>query len=309
MIGCVSLFYYDSQNNQALYKTTTGSHYKTSDLRLKFTISLMMVVAWVANTPFSVANASEDINHPGGIAILEIPKKSEELPTVRYGLTEPAILSQENTWQILIGLDINQLPGEYLLYTRQAGDAESAYFLKFQVSHKSYPIVQVPAEELIELPNYEQLSELDFSNSQPPGLPMRLPFEGDWNNGFGQLFLVHQNQKMLAQNHTWGAVKPSSLVRSPQAGIIAKIVTNDVGVSSLVLDHGRGIYSVLHGLDNLAVELGNSVVAGAVLGKVPEQKTTSSRAKKTNDSEIRPKVYWQVQLNGVFVNPLLMTQL
>lgn len=313
MIGSSSLPFTKSATFETLPQTSNWPAHKVGHQARNFVTQLKLVGHLIVTTILMTAAmpviAMDEINYPGGIATLEIPKKSESLPTVRYGLTEPAILARQNRWLILIGLDLEQLPGEYILYTRQAGEDESAEFLQFQVRHKHYPIRHVSADDVVELPDYEKISDLDFSNSQPPELPMLLPFEGEWNDDFGRLFLVEKNKEMLAQNHTWASATASSLVRSPQAGIIAKIVTNDWGISNLVLDHGRGVYSILHGLDNLTVELGNGVVAGAVLGKIPEQQSTSSRANKANRPAVTAKVHWQVQLNGVFVNPLLMTQL
>ena len=273
--------------------------------------------------PLSFARTSDN-SHPGGVAQLTIAKKSESLPIVRYGLLEPAILDNGDKWLILIGVGLNQLPGEYLLYTRQAGEDEPAEFLKFSVDHKDYPIINIASDELVELEEFDSISELDFNNSQPPVLPMKPPFAGQWNKDFGQLFLLADNDnpddsKMVAQNYTWSTAPQLSLVRAPQSGIVTKITSNEKDVSNVIIDHGRGVYSLLHGLTDLTIKVGNGVVAGAVLGKVPALGSRNSRspgarspvvASPDRSSDVaNARVYWQVQLNDVFVNPLLLTQL
>lgn len=261
-----------------------------------------------------------NINYPGGVASLMVPKISEDIPTVRYGLKEPAILDNGDEWQVLIGLDLTLLPGEYLVYVQHVSDDENTEFLKFQVDYKHYPLSTSPKKgganskyRLAKLPKFKKLSDLDFSNSQPPILPMQLPFTSQWNTEFGQLFASEEGQGMLAQDYTFAQPLASTLVLAPQAAIIAKVTLAESDTYSVVLDHGRGVFSVLHGLSDLTVEVGNGVVAGAVLGKVPskvadKRPPARGQARKTAIT-MGTKVYWQVQLNGVFVNPLLMTQL
>ena len=83
---------------------------------------------------------------------------------------------------------------------------------------------------------------------------------------------------------------------------------------SVILDHGRGLYSIIHGLEEITVATGNGVVAGAVLGKARFQTDIpssggfiSSETSQINSgvSEIR----WQCLLNGAAVDPLILTQL
>lgn len=252
-----------------------------------------------------------EFSHPGGIAEISIKKESVKLPTARYGLIEPVILDQNTHWRILVGLDLNRLPGDYLIYFRPSGEDTTARFEKFQVTHKSYPLKNSSTKEPERLTEYEEVSELGFSNSQPPSLPLNLPFPGDWNNEFGSLH-ISSSDTTFAQNYTYFDSDPRTLVKTPQSGIISKIDTRKGLISTVIIDHGRGIFSLLHGLTDLTVELGNGVTVGAVIGKVPDKNldkgnSRSSQAKRLVQTKSR--VYWQVKLNNVFVNPLLLTQL
>jgi len=252
-----------------------------------------------------------EFNHPGGVAEVLVPKISSKLPVVRYGLKEPTILDQETHWRILLGLDLQQLPGDYVVYTRQDGEDQAAEFVKFQVRHKTYPLTTQDQSTFIELPSYEALSELDFTNSQPPSLPMQLPIKGDWNQQFGQRLISPNNDDTKLQNYTTISASSHSLVKAPQAGIISSIIELNSGTATVIIDHGRGLFSLIHNISELAIEIGNGVVSGAVIGKVPEP-TRSQRVNRhtnTNKPEVINQIYWQVQLNDVFINPLIMTQL
>ena len=69
-------------------------------------------------------------------------------------------------------------------------------------------------------------------------------------------------------------------------------------LATVVLDHGRGLYSVLRGLTDLTVDIGNGVVSGAVLGRLPAPTDVA-----------QSKLVWQTQLNGVFVDPSLLSEM
>lgn len=257
-------------------------------------------------------------SYPGGVAEFWLEKRSPEIPSVRYGLSEPAILDEGDHWRVLIGLNLDRLPGDYVIYTRQEDNAQSSHFIEFQVAHRNYSLFDSlgtddSSQIQSSLPVYDELSELDFNNSQPPGLPLRLPSESVlsdnvWSNNFGQQILINGQDTVAAQNHSYALLPPHTLIKAPQSAIVSKIVTHENGISDIALDHGRGIYSILYGLSDLSVELGNGVVAGAVLGKVPnkENRSNTEQPSKALDKRV---VYWQVQLNNVLVDPLVMTRL
>lgn len=263
----------------------------------------------------NIDKEAEGLNHPGGIAEIHIPKTSALLPTVKYGLKEPAILENDSYWRVLIGISLEQLPGDYLVYIheQEREDDDGISFKKFQVNHKTYPLRDGNKITVKKLKIFSQLSELDFSNSQPPTLPMQWPFNAQWDTGFGDIFLQGDETTPNIQNHTFGDATPLTLVKAPQTGIVCNIDQSKNGLYTVVIDHGRGIYSLLHNLDDITVELGNGVVAGAVLGKVAadnKPSTSSTQPELTKQREKMGKpVYWQVQLNGVFVNPVYLTQL
>ncbi len=256
----------------------------------------------------SKETSPNQLNHPGGIVELTLKKKSGNPPVVRYGLQEPALLEQDNDWRVLIGISLEQLPGNYLVYVREDNEEETATYESINVNHKSYPLLKNSAGSVKKLQTFKTLSELDFKNSQPPSMPMQTPFEASWDLGFGTIFSNDSNQA-YTQNHTFAQANARTLIKAPQVGIVCKVKKNKNGLFTVVLDHGRGIYSLLHNLDDITVELGNGVVAGAVLGKVSEVKKPSTEQDNTQTTEIGKPVYWQVQLNGVFVNPLYLINL
>ena len=102
-------------------------------------------------------------------------------------------------------------------------------------------------------------------------------------------------------------IHPTKLttVVSPQSAIVSKIAISKSGLSTVFLDHGRGLYSILSGLTDLAVEPGNGLVSGAVIGKL---RVEQDRA-HSSSSVISKRLIWQTVINKSYVDPQLLTKL
>ena len=235
-------------------------------------------------------------NHPGGLIELLIDKKTSELPQVRYGTREPIIIEHPERWQILVGLSLETLPGDYLVYIKRSVEDSRAFALTFKVEQKDYAVLNDSRQKKEVYIEHESLSDLDFTNTEQPSLPLRYPVEGDWAKKFGHV-LNTNNGKVVQQNLISTKITQIGTVVAPQNAIVSRIETNESDISSLFLDHGRGLYSIINGVTDLSVETGNGVVAGAVLGKSPYVEGRASY------------VSWQCVMNGVYINPAILTDL
>ena len=264
---------------------------------------LSLISALLLLTTFS--SFGKEINqHPGGIFLLSLEKQSSIPPIVRFGNKEVAVLEYEKEWIALIGISMQQLPGEYLVYFRQSAIDEVASFMKFTVQAQRTGTLNESSKKFP--PSLKRMSELDFENSVPPKVPLTTPFESAWTDEYGALSSSPNNQ-IQAVNFLYTYAKERSLIRAPQAGFVSNIIDSDDGTQSIVIDHGQGLYSLIHGLTDLTVEIGNGVTNRAVIGKV----ATPAQSGSTRDASVESlgQVFWQVQLNGVFINPIYLTQL
>lgn len=234
-------------------------------------------------------------NYPGGLVELLIDKQSSQIPEVRYGTHEPVILEQDKHWRVLVGLSLETLPGEYLIYVKRATEGSRAFAQTFNVEQKNYPLLNdnyLPDDIYA---THTSVSDLDFSNTEQPSLPLSYPVQGSWVKQFGQVLNTKKND-VIRQNLISINVTQISIVTAPHNAIVSRIETDESDVSSLILDHGRGLYSIIRGVTDLSVEIGNGVVAGAVLGKTPYYEGRTSL------------IRWQCVMNGVYVNPVILTE-
>ena len=237
-------------------------------------------------------------SYPGGVADLRIEKQNSEIPEIRYGIREPVILEEGDHWRVLIGISLDTLPGDYLLYLKHSVEGTTGEHRKFTVMQKSYQLIDDEASSAAPLHRVRnEISSIDFSNTQQPTLPLQLPLEGAWTESFG--YQVMARESLIVQNAVSLTTTELANVVSPQDAIVSKIETGEDELSTVYLDHGRGLYSIIEGLTDLTVEIGNGVVAGAVIGRLPD-----------SDLQVEPKtLVWQTQMNGEFVNPLILTQI
>lgn len=279
------------------------------------TFYLLTGLACLSLPHFAFAQFS---NYPGGIVDLTIDKEGSELPDVKYGLNDVAIFDRKDHWQVLIGIDQNTLPGDYLLYVKHANDDKSAFHQKFTVAQKE-PIFTNPLKTNFDLNSlrHERFSDLNFNNTVEPALPLNYPLAGQWTDQFGALEISEEDDDIRVRNYISLSTTQLTTVLAPQNGIVSRVIENTdnqvsegINITSsntqsgptsytLFLDHGRGLYSILSGVMDITIEPGNGVLAGAVLGKIYTRDTSNNEPHT---------LFWQTILNEAYVNPVILTQ-
>lgn len=260
-----------------------------------FAVSLV----WLFSNAAQAANAPLKSSYPGGVAELSVEKLSEQLPEIKFGLREPVIIDQGSDWRVLVGLDLSTLPGEYLIYIKPAIKGLPARQKKFRVEQRDYPLDSKPGSPILNLSvKHEQFSELDYSNTQQPDLPLFAPAAGQWNDAFGHSAFDPKQQQLVRQNLVSLTTTEVLTVSAPQNAIVSKITMHEDQSATVFLDHGRGLYSIISGIVDLTVETGNGIVRGAVIGKL--MAPTAEQ-----DAQV---LTWQCVLNGAYVNPFILAQ-
>jgi len=264
---------------------------------------------------FGTVDASEEgvidnkFNYPGGVIELHLEKQSDQIPDIKFGLADPIIIEYKDYWRVLIGVGLDVLPGEYVMYYKPNYDGASGEYRSLSVEQKVYPFTKYQANQAKELQRahqtHDSFSDLDYENTQQPTLPLNLPVNGTWSDYFGHVLFDDKTSRMLTPNALVLQSSEETVVRSPQNAIVSKVRTNQAGISELVLDHGRGLFSVLSGVSDLTVETGNGIVAGAVLGRLIDVNRPTIRQAPVE----RPKLVWQTVVNGAYVNPMILSQL
>jgi murein DD-endopeptidase MepM/ murein hydrolase activator NlpD len=173
-----------------------------------------------------------------------------------------------------------------------AGGYASQYLT---VSAELAPLLQASGQEyeldLISRTTNEFHPEQYYSGSF--GLPAAAPM----NSTFGTR--RSYNGGALNSYHT-GADFASASGSPVLAAAMGKVVLADllnIRGNTIVIDHGRGVYSVYCHLSEVSVQLGQVVDTGQIIGKA------GATGRVTG-----PHLHWEVWVNGVAVNPLQWLQ-
>lgn len=248
----------------------------------------LVALLW-ALLPFSVSAAQYPLHQPvpGGIAVIELGRSWDENHEARFGRTPILVLERNGSWHGVVGIGLDMALGNYLVSVKSPDQVSS---LGFYVKPHSYPFKEKFAK--LGVP-----TDLRPPVTWRPGLdaafPLISPVEGTRVEQFGSHYQAGETPGSVR----WavlGDIQGNEVV-APGAGVIADVFYTDGLNYFATIDHGMGLYSCVGPIRDVKKEAGQSVTAGETLGALGIDTT-------------RPHtLYWKVTLNGVAVNPALVS--
>lgn len=241
---------------------------------------------------------------PGGIAILEVPQRSESPPHVFFNKQRVYTAKKEGRWYAWVGIPLQQSTGSTQAYWRtRDGDQP----LPFEVKHKQYPEqrltveprhVELSAEDLarVRRETPELRGAMDFFRPTAEPLPQQVikPLEGRHSSLFGFRRVFNGEARNPHSGLDIAAPLGTPIVAT-LPGVVRAQNHYFFNGKTLVIDHGQGLTSMYCHLDGFAdVKVGDRVDAGQVIGQVG-----------TTGRSTGPHLHWTMSLNGARVDPLL----
>lgn len=269
-----------------------------------------MLVRWLILSflllPFGVMAGiwPQESRVPGGIAILEIPQRSESPPHVFFDDRRVYTARKDGRWYAWVGIPLQQQTGEAKAYWRTR-DGDVA--LRFEVQHKQYPEqrltveprhVELSAEDLARVRREapELRGAMDFFRPVTEPLPAQLvkPVEGRHSSLFG-FRRVFNGQFRNPHSGLDIAAPLGTPILATLPGVVRAKNHYFFNGKTLVIDHGQGLTSMYCHLDGFAdIKVGDRVNAGQVIGQVG----TTGRSTGSH-------LHWTMSLNGARVDPML----
>ena len=121
--------------------------------------------------------------------------------------------------------------------------------------------------------------------------PFQVPLEGEITSGFGDRRHVEQRDDPLVHRGLDYAGDLGDPIAAAAAGRITHVLELTVYGRTVVIDHGLGVFSTYSHLEEFAVEPGQEVAVGDVIG------TVGSTGRSTG-----PHLHWEVRVFGTQVN-------
>jgi hypothetical protein len=141
----------------------------------------------------------------------------------------------------------------------------------------------------------EQFAEFDRERRWQ-GL-FRLPVEGIFTTQFGSGRSTNGGPVGNFHSGTDIAAGLGTAITAPAAGRVAWVGAMPIRGNTVILDHGAGVRTGYHHLDETRVEVGQSVEAGVVVGLMGSTGLSTG-----------PHLHWEMTIYGVNVDPMTWTR-
>jgi murein DD-endopeptidase MepM/ murein hydrolase activator NlpD len=241
----------------------------------------------------------------GGVSLLEIaaPPSAGEITVTWEGKPIPVWRESASApMRALLGVDVERKPGAAALVVTAAGSPCS---LDLDVRAGDFEVKELRvADRYVEL-NPRDLARAEREAARLEALFSEVRSERLWDgafrlplrsvapsNNFGQRRILNG----VPRNAHAGVDFPApsgTAVRAPQRARVVLAEPLFFSGRTVVLDHGLGLFSFYGHLSAIAVRAGQTVEAGARIGKV------GATGRATG-----PHLHWSVRLNKARVNPL-----
>jgi murein DD-endopeptidase MepM/ murein hydrolase activator NlpD len=244
---------------------------------------------------------------PGGVAVLSIPALREDqgsAPTASYDGKPIMVLKAADGWLAIVGIPLSAAPGSAAIVIQRSGSG-AQQSLEFQIAPKQYA-----EQRLTVAPAKVDLSEADLERSareqtrlqgalatfdeRPPAtLQLRAPVAGVRTNSFGSRRFFNNE----ARNPHSGMDIPVPMgtpVRAAADGRVIDTGNYFFSGNAVLIDHGEGLITMYGHLSAIGVQAGQSVRAGAIIGR------SGATGRVTG-----PHLHFGVALNRAYVDPAL----
>jgi murein DD-endopeptidase MepM/ murein hydrolase activator NlpD len=234
---------------------------------------------------------------------------------VRLGSAEPSpqafldgrrvmVRRERGEWVALAGIPLSAQPGSKLRIAVTYGDGRAetrpiaVVRKKYQTQHLSVAPEQaeLPAEQLARYQKErEHLSQVlrTFTEAGPEKLDLLQPVDGRRSGTFGLRRIIN-GMPRNPHNGMDIAAPEGTPIAAPIAGRVLDAGEYLFLGRTLLLDHGQGLLTLYAHLSAIDVTLGDTVAAGATIGKVGMTGRVTG-----------PHLHFSVYLNAVAVDPAI----
>lgn len=249
---------------------------------------------------------------PGELVVLALTldEQAAGVTVSAFGRRMPVYRVRPGAWQALVGIDLDQKPGTYVVAVEaRVGAAVVRGEETLAVKPRTFatrtlrvdPEFVNPPEALLARIEREAAFILDVTTrsgadrlwSEPFVRPVRAPANSRFGTRSifnGEVRRPHGGADFLSAEGT--------PVRAPNAGRVAGARDLFFTGNTVIIDHGMGVVSLLAHLSGMDVGEGDIVEAGQVLGRVGATGRVSG-----------PHLHWGVTVAGSRVDPLSILSL
>lgn len=264
---------------------------------------LLLTPALLLARPALAAKRKPPVAVPGGVARVTLTA-GDPAPKAHLDGNRLLVRREKNEWVALAGVPLSAKPGSTLKVEVDFASGKRQVRTVKVVDKKYLTQHLSVAPEQAELPEdqvlrYQQQREhlaqvlRTFTEIGPENLALLQPVPGRRSGSFG-LRRVINGMPRAPHSGLDIAAPEGTLVTAPLAGRVADVGDYLFLGRTLVLDHGQGLLSLYAHLSAVDVAAGDTVPAGAPIGKVGMTGRVTG-----------PHLHFSVYLNAVSVDPAI----
>ncbi len=259
--------------------------------------ALMLLAVLVAADALA---APESAWRPGGIAILPLNETTAPAPEVSWNGRPVLVVQDGALWKAVVGIPLDAEPGEIELVI--AGEEVS-----FPVHDHHYEEQRLTVKNQSHVtPSQAQLDRIgrerkiidaalnQFRDVPVDGIALEAPVAGPRSSSFG-LRRFFNDQPRSPHKGMDIAAGSGTPVTAPRNGVVSATGDYFFNGNTVILDHGQGYVTMYCHLSEIAVEEGEELATGDVLGAV------GATGRVTG-----PHLHFGTYLNGTAVDPAIV---
>ena len=248
----------------------------------------------------------EDEPVPGGVAIVPLASRASSPPVVHFGRHRVAVVRTDAGWTAVVGIPLSTRPGRQRIRVSEAGRERT---IPFEVGDKTYRSQHLTIKNKRKVnPTTLDLERIrkesarihaafaDWSETPPASLRMPAPIPGIRSSSFG-LRRFFNGQPRKPHSGMDIAAPVGTPVHLPLAGRVLETGNFFFNGNTVMVEHGQGLVTLYCHLHTIAVEPGQTLPAGTVIGTVGRTGRVTG-----------PHLHWSVSLNDARVDPALFLE-
>jgi hypothetical protein len=243
---------------------------------------------------------------PGGVLTLKLEVAVGPAPVVTFEGNRTMVLRLADQWVAIVGLPLSAMPGPATITIDQAGHAPTQ--AQFHITDKTYTVqrLTVPPSQVNLSPKDLKRFEAErvrigkavgtYSMTPPATLLMLAPVPGPRSSSFG-LRRIFNGESRNPHSGMDIAAPIGTPVIAPADGRVIDIGNFFFNGNTIFVDHGAGLITLYCHLSAFAVQVGERVKAGQLIGRVGKTGRVTG-----------PHLHWAIVLNRTYVDPALFLE-
>jgi murein DD-endopeptidase MepM/ murein hydrolase activator NlpD len=246
---------------------------------------------------------------PGEIVVftLTLPRRADRVRVNAFGHDITAFATGVRTWRAIVGIDLDVAPGIHPVVI----DADDRLHAtrELLVRPRDFPTRRLVVDDAFVNPPFPEQARIEQESARLSAIWQSSAGERLWTAPFVRPVPHRANSRFGTRsvfngeprNPHGGAdfLSPRGTpVRAPNAGRVALAEPLYFSGNTVIIDHGLGLFSTLAHLSSIAVQEGDLIPAGRVVGRV------GATGRVTG-----PHLHWALRANDARVDPLAVLSL